>query len=297
MKVVVSFITTAYFTSLILCLCFICRFIPSELLNRIDTGVTDLIWRNARFRIPGYGQSSIGTAILMFSDQKLVTGIAILTSGYVQLSNNISIYHWQVIIDLAWFSSLTHLATLTVLRQHFRENAAARIWRSVFMVLLLFMLLLALLSTGDADWSLLNLPSNAGTLPALCVFKRLFNTNSIGRYKFDALSSPEMFLSVTILIISYTSRIMVLSRLGSVLTKTWLRTKPSHVVKRAIARSMNGAKKGKYRIIFKVIHLSLKIVYVELRAIFDMYGSMLWEVSTCCLFGQTSQEETSIYGL
>src|SRR5450756_2077760 len=57
--------------------------------------------------------NAIEDAILMFSDQQLVTGIGILVSGYTQLHCSLSIYHWQIIVYLAWFSSLTHMTTLT----------------------------------------------------------------------------------------------------------------------------------------------------------------------------------------
>jgi len=55
----------------------------------------------------------------MFSDPQLVTGIGILVSGYTQITCSLSTYYWQVIVYLAWFSSLTYLTTLTALRAFF----------------------------------------------------------------------------------------------------------------------------------------------------------------------------------
>jgi len=52
--------------------------------------------------------------ILAFSDQQLVTGLAILIAAYCK--GDITIYSFQVASALAWFSSTIHLATLVVLR-------------------------------------------------------------------------------------------------------------------------------------------------------------------------------------
>lgn len=67
--------------------------------------------------------AAIESAVLMFSDQQLVTDIGILVSGFTQLLCSLSAYHWQVIVDLAWFSSLPHLTTLTALRAFFSQPA------------------------------------------------------------------------------------------------------------------------------------------------------------------------------
>jgi hypothetical protein len=52
--------------------------------------------------------------ILTLSDQQLVTGLAILIAGFVKC--DISVYSFENISALAWFSCTTHLATLTILK-------------------------------------------------------------------------------------------------------------------------------------------------------------------------------------
>ena len=70
-------------------------------------------------------------AVLMYSDTQIITGLAILLAGYIQLPSGISSYHWQIVVDLAWFSSLSHLTTLTALRGYFRRRTTMAICRAV----------------------------------------------------------------------------------------------------------------------------------------------------------------------
>ena len=72
------------------------------------------------------------------SDVQILTGISILVSAYYQLSQRkINIYNWVVATDLAWFSTLTHLACLTALRKHLITRKAERVWRLIAMALIL----------------------------------------------------------------------------------------------------------------------------------------------------------------
>jgi hypothetical protein len=99
--------------------------------------------------------------ILTLSDQQLVTGLAVLVGGF---SNHcsLSIFEFNVVIALAWFSSLTHLATLDVLREYFLDNAVVRTWRVIGMVIMLILLVAAQVL------SLFYQPSNS-TVPMQCL--------------------------------------------------------------------------------------------------------------------------------
>ncbi|KAK9847314.1 hypothetical protein MYU51_019581 [Penicillium brevicompactum] len=70
--------------------------------------------------------------ILSMSDVQIITGISIIVSGAAQLKCGISTHQWQVLVYLAWFSSLTHLSCLTLLRNCLHQRPAERIWRLVF---------------------------------------------------------------------------------------------------------------------------------------------------------------------
>lgn len=61
--------------------------------------------------------------MLSLSDQQLITGIAILVVAFVRMeTGNLSVYHFQICTDMAWFSSATHMATLDLVGHHFRRH-------------------------------------------------------------------------------------------------------------------------------------------------------------------------------
>ena len=63
--------------------------------------------------------------ILGLSDQQLVTGMAVLISGYARHCD-INVYHFEMVGDLAFLSSLTHLVTIHTLREYFMEQHSVR---------------------------------------------------------------------------------------------------------------------------------------------------------------------------
>ena len=86
-------------------------------------------------------------------DVQIVTGLGIMTAGYIELAHgNLAAYHWRLIIYLAWFSNLTHQAALIFLRGYLRDHPRERLWRFCLMTLLVVMLLVALLPTAFFNW-------------------------------------------------------------------------------------------------------------------------------------------------
>ncbi len=82
-------------------------------------------------------------------DSQLITGFGILISGfYAMRCDNLSTYHWQLLVQLAWFSSLTHLSSLTFLRKYMFQHPEERCWRLVCMLLHLVLLVIALVPSG-----------------------------------------------------------------------------------------------------------------------------------------------------
>lgn len=99
-------------------------------------------------------QLTILQCMLMMSDLQLLTGLAIMISGFTQLRACVSIYHWQRLTHLAWFSCVTHLTCSTFLREHLRKNKRFQLWRVPGMVALVIMLLYVLATTAQYDWTL-----------------------------------------------------------------------------------------------------------------------------------------------
>ena len=271
-KVLIGFLATAYLTFAIVGIYYIIGYVPEDFLNSIDRGIIDTVWRKARSKPAKTWEPTLRTAILMFSDQQLVTGIALLISAYAQLRCGLSVYHWQMIVYLSWFSSLTHLTTLTFLRQYFRENPVPRLWRAILMLLMVAMLGIALLPTGDAGWFL-----NAGA-PALCRFRRLVAQSPEDRFEFEAHWTVPMLISVMVLFSGYLTRLIKLSNKATAFTKFWMRTKPGSLLKNTLYDSIQRAGRPNASKYWRLKHLILETAYVLLRACFDIYESTLWEV-------------------
>lgn len=60
--------------------------------------------------------------VLALSDQQLALGLAVLLSGYIRLAQGmLTVYHFSIIMDLAWLSSNIHLLSLIVRREYLRK--------------------------------------------------------------------------------------------------------------------------------------------------------------------------------
>ena len=96
---------------------------------------------------------AINVLTSVISDQQILTGISILTAGYAKRCTT-NVYHWQVVVCLAWMSSGTHLITLSVLREYLREEEKSilRVSRVAGMLTLFFMLFIAIVPTGSETY-------------------------------------------------------------------------------------------------------------------------------------------------
>ncbi|KAK7211774.1 hypothetical protein V2G26_018952 [Clonostachys chloroleuca] len=47
--------------------------------------------------------------LLVLADTRIITGMAILISGYYTMSNGLAAHYWSMVVYLAWFSCLIHL--------------------------------------------------------------------------------------------------------------------------------------------------------------------------------------------
>ncbi|KFY18027.1 hypothetical protein V492_00192 [Pseudogymnoascus sp. VKM F-4246] len=184
--------------------------------------------------------------VLMMSDQQMVTGTALLLSATTQLKCGISAYHWQTMIYFVWFSSFTHLATLTVLRGYLYENPSMRLWRLFFMTILILLLIAALTPTGNVNW-------DVGSVPASCFFRYSLTSNIS-----DNLTS--MIFSVLVLWISYTTRAI----------KLFERSSRLHV-------SLQNA--GAHRWILSIPYYVILSTLLVVRSWLDLLESMFWEIT------------------
>lgn len=280
MKVLVGFVATAYMALVIICIYFFAGYISSKLMNRVDKIIIDAIRRKSPTASSQTWEVALHRAVLMFSDQQIVTGIALLVTGYAQLPHGLSAIHWQMIIYLAWFSSITHLTTLTLLRQHFSNNPAARLWRVVLMFIMITMLVIALLPTGDGLWFGTKHSDNLYTagVPAMCYFRRLVARSS-DRFTWKTDQTLSMVLSIAVLLVSYLTRLVKMSSKATSLIKLWGNQRPGKAMRKSLNQFVRQTDKANDSLFGRWKHLVLEMIYIFLKASFDAYGSTFWEVS------------------
>jgi hypothetical protein len=227
--------------------------------------------------------------VLAFSDQQVITSIAILASGFSQLSCGLSSYHWQYIVNLAWFSSVTHLTTLTTLRTHLQRYHAQRSWRLVATGITAVMLVCGLCSTGYLNFSI-----NAIFLgkvlvplefPAWCLFHANLHWNqaSLGVPITKSYNSIYIAFALVFHALGYISRVAlafssVSSRLGEIMY-----TRPRIAIEQRLQsknlRLSNSASKGVIWVFRYIWYKILYSFYILSLVTVDLYGSMFWEVS------------------
>jgi hypothetical protein len=145
-------------------------------------GEVDLAWSEESPCIPsglsGAGNSArhkerkerwvkiLDKLILNLSDQQLATTLAILIVVFIRQCE-ISNYHLNLACDIAWFSTITHLLSVIVLRKYWRQETRRliRYIRITLMLGVVIMLAFALI------WSPQYLPpAGNGGCPAYCAF-------------------------------------------------------------------------------------------------------------------------------
>ncbi|KAM0433383.1 hypothetical protein ACHAPT_004260 [Fusarium lateritium] len=97
-------------------------------------------------------QQSMIKCILNFVDLQLIAGLSILISGFLSLNQDLSAYHWSLVVYLAWLSNITHLSGLTALRGYLHSHPRERGWKLALMFLFMILLLVALGPTAFFNW-------------------------------------------------------------------------------------------------------------------------------------------------
>ena len=117
---------------------------------------------------------------LALSDQILATGLAILVAGIANRCQ-LSLFEFNIVVSLGWFSVTTHLATLILLREYFLQNRIVRNIRIIAM----------LASTGLLAYGLIisGFMFEAGLDSTACFAYALSYTSGLGLDPYNSLTT------------------------------------------------------------------------------------------------------------
>ena len=165
----------------------------------------------------------IEKVILSVSDQQLLTGIAVLIAGF-WTHCSISVYHFSLVNDLAFFSSLVHMITLDVLQSYLRAKKTVRNWRVVLMSCTALSLIASCVMEGHKYWF------DSWSYDAQCLFDDLIG--NIG-------GGPAYWMKINIFLIGfyYIPNVLLLYGPPSRFLKVWFLEKPVDALSQALRSS------------------------------------------------------------
>ena len=208
------------------------------------------------------------------SDLQIVTGVSILISGFVQLKCGLSTYYWLVIVYLAWFSSLTHLSCLTLVRHHLYSRGSEREWRLLAMGVLATLLVVGLGFTGNYSWAFDEDRVYEWYPPmnkyAACHLRVSPTTD---------MAFISMIISVFLIVVGFASRVVKLHRSLSVGVIGRSRDFLSSHARRGLRFVFKWCSVGSPRNLKRTLcYYPLLAAFLELRLLLDFWSSMLLEV-------------------
>lgn len=148
------------------------------------------------------------------------------------------------------------------------------------MLVTVIMLGVALFPTGNSLWQSALLDSGYQALagiPVLCYYE----PNAPPYTPFRDVQGPAsgMIVSVLVLFFGYLTRLVKLSSKAAAFSKYWLRTAPGTTWKRWLAKCGGVDRSGTMYLLTKVTYIIMETTYVCLHGWYEVYDSMLWEVS------------------
>ncbi|KAI3316878.1 hypothetical protein HD806DRAFT_541764 [Xylariaceae sp. AK1471] len=215
-----------------------------------------------------------------------------LLSGFLSLGRDpaeLPLADWEMIINLAWFSNLTHQCGLIFLREYLHQNPTERKWRLVFMTILLATLVAAMAPTTTAvqfDKYYGPQPST----PAKCFYSKsirdaLYQEGNINK---GAITQTGAFqittISIIILVLSFVTRLLKLFETTSRFVRDQIRARISRFLRKVfkvyiIARLDPRNRRSGFRFRIVLLENPLLACYMFLRIFADIYASVFSDVS------------------
>jgi hypothetical protein len=216
---------------------------------------------------------TIRKIILLLGDSHIVTGVAILTAGLIQ-SHQMTIYHFYIVLYLAWQANSTHMTTLTILRCHLRCHRPVLKWRVVAMTIMFILLFVSLSLTASSAWPTRRTDSTLYfDSPVICAWNSKFTKGMVAW-------EPEIVFASCLLGVGYISRLSKLFISTSSFFGQWFRDRPSCWLKSMFDKTeaLSKTSKSISRPFWRFLATIILGVYATLRSPFDLYGSLLWEL-------------------
>ncbi|KAI4754902.1 hypothetical protein E4T52_16103 [Aureobasidium sp. EXF-3400] len=271
---VIAFLLCAYITIGLAIAAYFLGAIDPKLLGPVDYLVHKIPKRPL---ISESWQKALDACVLLFSDQQIMTGLAMLIAGFVGLVDRMDVYHFQVVIMLAWMSSSVNLTALTVLGQFFEEHKPVFYWRLAGMLILLILLLAALVPTTSNRWAIWatqegNTDERTGwAVPARCYFLRGVNDGGV---------NADAPLSYVLLISSYIWKLGSISKDARSVFNRYVRGPPEKLLESMIRRGSSADSttitntRGR-----SLRHYICMVLYIDFLVVFEFaasFAASLW---------------------
>jgi uncharacterized membrane protein len=198
---------------------------------------------------------------LGFSDQQLVTGMAVLIIGLGKISQ-ISTYHFYVIESLAMFSCGCHMASVVTLRRYFQEHPVLALIRVGAMLVFAIMLSISIIYAGTV------VQMAFGASPQ-CPLRCTIESQAFSR------RIPRILdiIFTVILIWAYYAALVYVFPNGTIFFQTWLVTKPMVLLERLL-QAIPGGQYG-YQFHERFRHWNAPITAIDITFFLQWVWSIL----------------------
>ena len=118
-------------------------------------------------------------------------------------------------------------------------------------------------------------------VPALCFFQRLISKDLGQSYMMDPAASSSMVISLFVLASGYSMRVVKLPEKATAFSRLWIRTKPGLLLKNLRNTAVRNVTKPiltPRKLVWVLAYVLLETLHIMLRAHYDIFESMLWEI-------------------
>ncbi len=202
----------------------------------------------------------IEKVMLNLSDQQLLTGLSLLVVGFATHCS-ISAYHFEIVGDLAWFSSNVHLASLSVLEKYLLREHGVRNWRVVSIMCMGILLIANNAMQGHWAWY------ESWSFDAQCLFDDV-----VGNWGGGPGYWAE--INIALIVVFYPMQILLLFESTSEFIDEWLWMRPLKRMNKAV-RTSNELVSSSRSTLLKLRYQCQRFIYTTARAVYRLVAALL----------------------